>query len=637
MTRLLRAVLSFVVLPACLVTALAGRAAQAGASVYELSSLGVSEPVVLSGPSAEQAISVPVPRGLRPVGLFARVRSSPGAVGASLRVSHEGRTLQWVRLTEWEMRLLVPLREARVVSGRLLLSFRLEAPEGASDCAAPQRVRVELDHLEVRVEGVPEPPERVAEFWPPVLRALHVQLGDSPSLEEATAALRLAGLAARLAGGRQLDITVSSQPDPPVAADALWSRRVRISRGGAPRLTLVSSGGDGIPMLEIAGPPDSLEVSLEALDSYRETLQAPAVSALRAAPRPPAPDRATLASLGYPQVQMVGSGTMEATIFFAQADLGGPVRGVALRLAGRTTPVPPGGQAQLWVLLNGGLVHAEPVLGGSFDRWISLPDGLLRRDNNLVIRLVYTPPGGECAPGAHPIGIIVDGASYFEFQRGTRLPAGFERLPQGLLPVFTVGLDPVSHETIEAAGQLIAAAQQVSRTRLIPKVLAWPDAVAASGPLLLVTLDPGKVGALRPPLEPRPFRVVDVDGREVLRMETDQRFVVMEAFSSGGREILMVTRLGDRPDLRGLKRALDPQLGWYALSGDVWIWPHGGTPVAMRLRESGLRVVPLGAPPLLRWEKIRFGVIAVAVVGVVIFLLWAYPRLVRTGPPPPRS
>ncbi|WP_376792068.1 hypothetical protein [Thermoflexus sp.] len=89
--------------------------------------------MVLAGPSAEQTVSIPVPKGLRPIRLSARARSSPGAIGASLQISHEGRTLQWVRLTASEMRVLIPLEEARVVSSRLLLRLRLEASDLAAD------------------------------------------------------------------------------------------------------------------------------------------------------------------------------------------------------------------------------------------------------------------------------------------------------------------------------------------------------------------------------------------------------------------------------------------------------------------------------------------------------------------------
>lgn len=601
---------------------------------FDLASLGAPEPLVLAGPIAEQPLSVPVPRGLRPVRLFARARVSPEAIGSVLAIAQDERTIQWIRLTLSEMRLAIPLEEARVRGDRLILSWRLQASELSTDCAAPEQLRVELDRMEVDMEGELEPPERVAEFWPPVLRVLHLQLPDPPSLEEATAALRLAALGARLAEGGPLTITVrpaSVSFHPP---EDPWARGVRLASGPIPQLALRLPEGSRMPLLEITGPPSSLSASVEALAAYLKGMQASEVSALEGSfSLPSGGNQVTLAALGYPQIQMSGSGPMEARIFFAQADLGGPTRGIHLRLAGRISPIPLGGQAQLLVLLNGGLIYGEPLAGGSFDRWIALPDGLLQRDNTLTLRIVYTPPGGECRVGVHPLTVFIEGASYFQFQRGTHLPSGFERLPQGLLPAFTVGLDPLNLETMEAAAQLIAALQRTTRTALVPQVRSWEETLTTPGPLLLIALDPEKVLPLRPPLDPRPFRVIDVDGRERFRMEIGQSFAVLQAFTDGEREILLLTRRGGRPDLRGLGQALDPALGWYGLSGDVWIWPDGALPIAMRLRGGGLHVAPLPPSPTIEWPRIRFWVAGAALIAVVGFLIWIYPRLVRSGPP----
>ncbi len=616
-----------------------GVQAQARRWIFSLASLGIPEPVVLAGPSSEQTLFIPIPRGLRPIRLLARVRLSPDAIGAVLEVAHHDRTLQWIRLAVPEMRLVIPLEEARVEADRLSLLWRFQAFGLAADCAAPERIRVELDRLEVELEGDLEPPERVADFWPPMLRTLHIQLSESPSPEEATAALRLAALGARMATGGPLTITISPIGAPLPPADDPWARGVRISRGPVSRIALVSPEAGPMPILEIAGPPASLETGVEALARYVGAMQAPVISSFEGvSPQPAREDRVTLAALGYLQIQMSGSGTMEARVFFSQADLGGPVHGVELRLAGRATPIPRGGEAQLQVLLNGGLIYAEPLTGGSFDRWIALPDGLLQRDNTIILRVVYTPPGGECRVGVHPVTVFIDGASYIQFQRGTHLSPGFERFPQGLLPMFTVGLDPLNLETVEAAAQLIAALQRTTRTPLVPRVRSWDEARAAPDPAMLITLDPEKASRLHPPLDPRPFRVLDADGRELFRMEIDQSFAVLEAFSAGGREILLLARRGDRPDLREIGRVLSPQLGWYELRGDVWIWPEGGLPVSMRLRGSGLQVAPLPPSSFMTWHRLRFWVTGIALIGAVVFLIWLYPRVVRSAPPgAPRS
>lgn len=626
-----RRVFLAVALVACLWGNLKEAEAQGRRWTFPLVPLGVSEPIVLSGPSAEYAFSIPIPRGLRPLRLWARVRISPEAMGATLGLHQEDRTLWWGRLEIPEMRMAIPLEGIRVDRARVTLSWSFQAPSPVADCAAPERIRAELDRLEVELEGEPEPPSIVAAFWPPVLRALHIQVPDPLGPEEATAVLRLAALGARLAGGQPLTLTVSP-PGPILPSDDPWTRWVRIERGPSPRMALVPVEGSRTPILEIAGPVGSLEAAVTALSTYGEAMLAPVVSSPTGTLTASSPSMVTLAALGFPQIQMSGSGMMEARIFFSQADLGGPVRSVRLRLAGRMTPIPSGGQAQLWVLLNGGLAYAEPLAGGPFDRWIDLPDGLLRRDNLLVLRVAYTPPGGECRLGVHPIAVFIDGASYFQFQRGTHLPPGFERLPQGLLPRFIVGLDPLSPETLEAAADLVAALQRTTRTPLVPQVRPWAEALSAPDPVLLVTLDPDRAASLHPPLDPRPFRVVDIDGREVFRMEIDRDFAALEAFTAGGREVLLLTRHGGHPDLRGIAEMLDPRLGWYGLSGDVWIWAEGEPPISLRLRGSGLQVEPLPPSPA-GWARFRIWILVAAFIGVIAFLIWVYPRVVRPAPP----
>jgi preprotein translocase subunit Sss1 len=612
----------------------AGAMARCRRWAFALADLGVSEPIVLSGPVAEREISIPLPRGLQPIRLVGRVRISPDAEGAVLSLAHRGRTLRWIRLSPPEMRVAIPLEETRPDPDRLTLRWRLDAAGLPVDCATPERMRVELDQLAVDAAGEVQPPRTVAEFWPSFLSALYVRVADRPTPEEATAVLRLSAIGTRLASGRPLRVVLSVLGAPWPPSEDPWARGVQITRGPAARIAVLPSEANSLPVLQIAGPPETLASSVAALEAYGLAMRAPVVRSPESSSAPPAAaGRVTLAELGHPQIQMSGSGPMEAAIFFAQADLGGPVRGVGLRLAGRATPIPSGGQAQVQVLLNGGLVYAEPLNGGSFDRWIALPDGLLRRDNTLTVRVLYTPPGGDCRLGVHPITVFIDGASYLEFRRGTHLPPGFERLPQGLLPAFTVGLDPLNPETLGAAAQLMAALQRTTRTPLAPQVRPWAEAVAAPGPSLLITLDPARAAALRPPLDPRPFRVVDVDGRERFRMEMDQPFAVLEAFTAGDRELLLLTRHGDRPHLRGIGRALDPALGWYGLAGDVWIWPEGQLPVAMRLRGSGLRAVPLPPSPAIEWARIRFWVFGIALIGVIGFLIWAYPRVVRSAPP----
>jgi hypothetical protein len=597
-----------------------------------LRELGVSEPLVLSAPSGEQWVTIPVPQGLRPVELTGRLRSTPGLNGGRLEIGDGVRTLTWVPLGLAERTLTVALQGASVTRGRLTLVWRLIPPPRLDICAAGSSERVELEDLRVRLEGSPEPPRTIAGFWPSDLRALEVNLPADPGPEEATAALRLVALGARLAGRHPLTVSIRLGEGSFAGAADPWRRRIEIRRGEA-RLRLRFDAEGLFPALEIQAPPERVVELADGVIRYGEVMAFPEVIPQRIAPAEEGiSGPVTLAELGWPQIQMRGSGPMEARLFLSQADLGGPVRGVRLRLVGRATPVPEGGTASLLVFLNGGLVAAEPLPGGAFDRRIAFPDGLWRRDNTVIVRVDYTPPGGECRVGVHPITVFIDGRSSLEFQRGQNLPPGFERFPQSLMPAFGVGLRPLNASTLQAAADLVVLLQQATHRPLRPEVRPWEEAVRTSGGLVLITEEAEGLAGLDLPLDPRPFRLVDVDGREGFRVDPGRAFLVLEAFEDRGRGVLVLTRWGREVDLGRWVEGMDRELGWFGLQGDVWLWPVGGEPVAWRVRGSGWRVEPL--PPVGGgvWERLWPWALGVVLVGVLGFLIWAYPRVVRRRP-----
>ncbi|GBD09863.1 hypothetical protein HRbin22_02125 [Candidatus Thermoflexus japonica] len=600
-----------------------------------LRELGEPDPMILYGLLSERPLSVPIPHGLRALELTGRLRSSPGLAGGRLEVHNGDRTLAWIPLSPGELPLHVGLHEGRIDRERLNLSFRLVPPREADPCMFPLTERVELEDLRVRLEGTPEPPHTIAAFWPPDLRSLVLLLPPEPSPDEATAALRLVAFGTRRAIGHPLTVSIRLDGDLlPLDPWDPWTRVVQIKRG-EPR-TGLRFPEEGFPTLEIQAPSGTADRIVESILRYGEALPFSEVAPQPGAtPEAPFPRRITLAELGHPQVQMSGSGPMEFSFFFSQGDLGGPVRGVRFRLVGRMSPVPEGGRASLLVFLNGGLAHAEPIGGGAFDRWIAFPDGLLQRDNTLIIRVDYTPPGGDCRIGMHPLTVFMDGASYLEFQAGRSLGPGFERFPQALLPAFIVGLHPLDESTLNAAAQLVMLLQRATRRPLQPEVRPWEQALSAGMPRVLITRDPEAIKDLRPPLDPRPFRLLDLDGRERFRMDPDRPFIVLEAFEHGGHDLLLLTRWGQTPELHTIASAFDPQLGWYGLSGDVWIWPAGESPVEIRVRGAGLRVEPLPSSPAVWWSRLWPWALGAAFLGLLVFLIWVYPRVVRTRPPGP--
>ncbi len=637
--RLLAACLLVLLLGSLSVSALRPLHA-AGETEYtlRLTELGLPPRIRLSGALAEYTFSVPVHPGLQPVALEAQIRVAPGITTGVLSVDQQQATLFTLALPPKAERLVVPLTMSEVQQHRLTLTIRTVLNPGEPLCAAALLRWVELSALRVSFRGVLRPPDTVAEFWPPDLQALQLYVPPTPHPGTINATLDLATFAARLALGHGVTVTVkplaASAPLPTVSP-APFQRAVVVREGAGKGVRLVTPREQAWPLLVVSAPPEELAaVVRELVERWHPLLLARTVQ-LQAATTSVAPPlrRWTLADLGYTRLQMQGAGQLETSLSFSQADLGGPIAAATLRLAGTYSPVPSGGTATLAVLLNNGLVHALPLgQAGRFDFLTTLPAGLLRRDNTLTVRVLYTPPGGDCRVGVHDLIVRLDPASYLEVKRGQKLPPGFERFPQALLPTFEVSFDKLTPTTLQSAVQLVTALQRLTHTPLHPRVVPWEQALRDRQPLLAVALDPARAEALNPPLEPKPFRLLDSEGNELLRLGIETRFVILEAFTAGGRDVLLLTHRDLPEGLVTLTQELQKGDGWYALNGDVWLLPATGLPVAMRLRGSGLRIEPLPPSPLTWWQRIRPFVYAAAFAAVVVFLFWAYPRLVRERP-----
>jgi hypothetical protein len=121
------------------------------------------------------------------------------------------------------------------------------------------------------------------------------------------------------------------------------------SAGGEARLRLRFDAEGLFPALEIQAPPERVVELAEGVIRYGEVMAFPEVIPQRIAPAEEGiSGPVTLAELGWPQIQMRGSGPMEARLFLSQADLGGPVRGVRLRLVGRATRFRRVGRRACW-------------------------------------------------------------------------------------------------------------------------------------------------------------------------------------------------------------------------------------------------------------------------------------------------
>ena len=437
----------------------------------------------------------------------------------------------------------------------------------------------------------------------------------------------LAAFAARLPSDHQVTVNVRElevdRPSPTTVADG--SARAIIIRKAATTETRLIDAGTPWPTLLVSAPGAGLAAAVDELVGT-----APAASSRTL------PGQRSFASLGHPAVQLGGTRGAEAHIRFAQADVGGPIRAAGIRLVGHHTGVPR--DARLVVAVNGGVVRSIPLGGtGRFDFYSDVPRALLLRDNDVTLRVTGRSTRESCGGTRLPFTVEVDGSSSVELRQGQRLPVGFHRFPQVLLPEFDVSVDDASVEGLATAAHVITALQRATHTPLRPRAVAWEAGRGGRRAWLAIARRPESTHGFALPLKPAPFRVLDGDRSELMRFGPDSRFAELVAATVQGRDALVVTHRGWSEGVTALGATLATPRGWFALTGDAWIVPGDGLPFAMQVVGSGLEVVPMvepAAPWLHRARQAAFGVTS---IGLMLFLVLAYPRVVRDGATVDRS
>jgi len=472
-------------------------------------------------------------------------------------------------------------------------------------------------------------PQGFTEFWPGDLTRLDIYIPAKPTLEEQSAALSLAAFAARLGFGHA--VTVKVQPlDPeqvlPSTPGDEGSRVVLIRRAAATETRLLHDIAPW-PVLLVSAVAGQLA---DAVDTLVGVAGAAASSR---APR----QQWSFAELGHHAVRLGGGRGTEAHIRFAQADVGGPVGAVGLRLVGTHTGTPPG--TRLLVSVNGGVVRSIPLAGtGRFDFYSDVPGSLLVRDNQVTVRLSGALLPEDCGATPVPFVVEVDGSSSVQLRPGQTLALGFQRFPQVLLPEFEVSVDDGSAAGLGTAAQVVAALQRATHTPLRPRVVAWDTGRAGHRAWLAIARRPESTRDLPLPLKPAPFRLLAGNRSELLRLGPDSRFAELVVATVHGRDALVVTHRDWPEGVTALGSALATTRGWFALTGDAWIVPDDSLPFAMQVAGAGIEMEPLTRQPLAPWwDRARQAAFGVVSIGMMLLLVLAYPRVVRERSPLDRS
>jgi hypothetical protein len=518
---------------------------------------------------------------------------------------------------------------------RIVLKVRTILNPDQPLCNAALTLWVNLSGFEVGYELNPVTTSSVSTFWSQELVELHLYMKRYPTPAEAHAALLLAALAGHLPSGHGVRIKTyplepeDELPSPPIEP---FVRSVVIREAPSSEIRLVMQG-NAAPLLLVRGKGPELINAIRIMGGQERSLLLSSIERVHADASRGVPrlQQLTFDAIGKPQIQMQGSGEMDSDIAFSQSDFERPVRSISLRLVGAYSPVPDGGTANLAILLNDGLVTALPFdRSGRFDTYVSFPGSLLRRDNRINLRILYTPPGGDCRLGAHNMIVRIDGGSYLEAKEGQSIDEGFERFPQVLFPSFDVSFDQRTIRSVENSARVVAALQRLSKTMLSFDVVPWDLNRRSNKALVAIASQNTSGSAIQPPLELTSFRVIDSDHRTLMQTENDAHFGVIQAFSQNGRDVLLLSDRMAPEKLGRLTELLSDGNGWFDLTGDIWIQGDDREPSLLRIRGSGLRIEPIaenGADWW--WNRLRIYAMGISFAGIVAFLFFTYPRVVR--------
>lgn len=611
-----------------------------------------------------QQISIPVPRGMTPTRVSGRltfqntgVRDTTGKVeffadGVLVKTVEKTLTMNSTTVS-------FPVSRSALKSGDLTFQMQYLS-EGVSDpgevCTDPHLGTMAFDRVHVRLVGQERPPATLATFFSPSVRDVSVVVPTHPE-----DALRAAGLAAVASVAHiytdqaQVSLTTASDQQDAVPVDGVGGRRIRIVPGTGPGRTRIAVE-DGVPTLTVTGDPARLPGAAAALGStYLPLADAARTTRLEQTTTPGQAETLTLAQLGQSSPSVQGLGVSQFIVGVKLSDFGRSVRSIDLHLVGQHAAIPPSVSAVLLYYWNGQLIGSQNLsnAGTAIDERLTVPATKLTQGNELTVKMVAIPAGSgsstrpastavpfDCTGSLSvlPIEVDFDGkASTVSATPGQPFAPGFQRFPQSLDNVLTVafGAANASDASLTDAGSLVDALQRLNTAELAVHVIPAAAFLDTSAPGLVVDATPAQASRLRAPLLMSSFRSIDAQNVRFGAGVTSP-FAALEAFQSGGRDVLMLSSWagskGATADAQALEHHLAAHVarapnGWYSLYDDL--------DVAQSLHRAPVIVQSAALSPQPQTvhrisERTKWAVIFVAVLLLAMLAqLWARARLRR--------
>ncbi|MBI5738481.1 MAG: hypothetical protein HY997_21670, partial [Mycolicibacterium neoaurum] len=227
---------------------------------------------------------------------------------------------------------------------------------------------------------------------------------------------------------------------------------------------------------------------------------------------------------------------------------------------------------------------------------------------------------GRCGE-FQPITLTIDGESAVESTLARPpLAAGFQSLPQALMPRIEVGMDD-GLDNLRRAVQIITGLQRLSALPFDTAVMSRGDAIASANPAIVVSPQGWDDASITLPVTVDADGVItveNVDGSgnsSTLALDPVVGFGSLQTLYSGGRTLLVATSSGAPAELDRLLIWLDSDIGrWSGLTGNVVVSMQGREPIQLTTTAAATDEVPGGDRRTL-YLAIGAGALAVALLG----------------------
>lgn len=566
-----------------------------GEVAFPTRKLGLGPNIEFRGNSDVVTLAFPVPAGNTPAFLDTTAELPTNVARGWIDVVSDGRLLTRVELPPGGaiVPLTIPLAGAKVENGAAVVSLDLHLVAVDNICPDDWTLgSVRLRDGLVRYAGTPAAPQAVADYLPPVLDRLELYLAEDPTDAEAGVALDLAATVSARYPGRQVPVDVRELPANglPPAADTPLVRQIVVSEGDQTGAEVVPVP-DGPPALYVRGDAQTLLDQVGLVNSILSGLAVGSDVAVGTFDVPPilAPDSTTLYDLRVSDLETSGLGLADVHLFLDQTEFGRPVRDVRIDLKGTYTPLPATQGGSITVSVGDIMLDSWAAdASGVIDRVVTVPNSALGRLTDISVELRTTGAQQQCGL-QQPVTLRIDGGSrVFSTLADPPLPVGFPSLPQTLMPKVDVATSDRSLVDVDRAVELVAGLQSLTSRPLDPEWVTIDEALASSGPAVIVAANgllPEDLQSQLPLVrtEDRRFEVRNADGESTsLTFGTEVDFASLQVVRDDGRTVLVATSTGAPEELDRTLDWLAAEPGrWFELEGSVLFTAPDREPITL--------------------------------------------------------